>query len=167
MAVTAKPDAGYAVDSIYYSVPGRWGQMYHESLTPEFRVTIDQDKHIGASFIEASAVDHVRVTHNVVYAQPGVKPLKYDVYQPDGAKDLPCIVIIHGGGWSANNEDVMRGQARELVRSGDYVVFSIDYRWMRTLDGDKKPNTMVDLIEDVYGAMAHIRKLLQLCRIDL
>jgi len=67
-------------------------------------------------------------------------------------------VIIHGGGWSANNEDVMRGLARELVRSGDYVVCSIDYRWIRNRDGDEKPNTMVDLIQDVFGAIAHIQE---------
>jgi acetyl esterase/lipase len=92
-----------------------------------------------------------------VYATPGVKSLKYDVYAPDGARELPCLVIIHGGGWSANNEDVMRGLARELVRSGDYVVFSIDYRWIGKRDGAEKPNTMVDLIEDVFGAIAHIQ----------
>ena len=45
-----------------------------------------------------------------------------------GAKGLPCIVIIHGGGWSSNNEDIMRGLARELVKGGRYVVFSIDYQ---------------------------------------
>jgi acetyl esterase/lipase len=50
----------------------------------------------------------------------------------------------------------MRGLAREIARSGRYVVFSIDYRWIGTLDGDEPPNTMADLIEDVFGALAHI-----------
>jgi acetyl esterase/lipase len=57
------------------------------------------------------------------------------VYSPKGAKNLPCIIIIHGGGWSSNNEDIMRGLARELVKGGRYVVFSIDYRWINKLDG--------------------------------
>jgi acetyl esterase/lipase len=52
----------------------------------------------------------------------------------------------------------MRGLARELVRGGKYVVFSIDYRWIGTLDGDKVPNTMANIIEDVYGAIAHIQE---------
>jgi acetyl esterase/lipase len=52
----------------------------------------------------------------------------------------------------------MRGLARELVRGGDYVVCSIDYRWIGDQDGDKKPNTMANLIEDVYGAIAHIQE---------
>jgi len=154
--VQATPDDGYAVDSIYYSVPGRWGAMYHESLTSDFEITIDQDKHIGASFIAAKEVEHVSVKHNIVYAQPGKKPLKYDVYSPKGASELPIIVIIHGGAWATNNEDVMRGLARELTKGGKFVVTSIDYRWIGELDGDQPPTSMANIIEDVFGAIAHI-----------
>jgi acetyl esterase/lipase len=131
--------------------------MYHDTPSVStLEVTVDQDKHVGAYFIEASALEGFTVTHDVVYAKPGVKPLKYDVYAPEGAKDLPIVVIIHGGGWSTNDENIMRGQARQLVKSGKYVVVSIDYRWNGTLDGDQTANTMADLIEDVYGAIAHI-----------
>ena len=154
--VTATPDKGYALDAGYYSVKGMWGAMYHESMENPFKIAIDQDKHIGASFIEKSEVDHVNVSNNVVYAKPGVKALKYDVFSPKGAKNLPCIIIIHGGGWASNDEDVMRGMARELTKDGKYVVFSIDYRWRNKLDGDEVDNTMADLIEDVFGAIAHI-----------
>ena len=98
------------------------------------------------------------MTQDLVYAQPGVKKLKYDVYSPVGAKNLPCIVIIHGGGWIFNTEDIMRGLARELVRSGRYVVMSVDYRWLGTRDGDQVPNTMANIIGDVYGAIAHIQE---------
>jgi acetyl esterase/lipase len=156
VTVTAKPEPGYTLDSGYYSVPGQWGAMYHESPTDVFKVVIDQDKHIGASFIEKSAVAHINVRNNIVYAQPGVKPLKYDVYSPKGAKNLPIIVIIHGGGWTTNDEDVMRGLARELTRGGEFVACSIDYRWQGKADGDVKGNSMVNLIEDCYGAIAHI-----------
>jgi acetyl esterase len=156
VTITAKPSAGYVLDAGYFSVPGRWGQMYTEFMSNPFPVTIDKDKHIGASFIDKKAVKHVKVTHDVVYAKPGVKELKYDVYSPPGAKNLPCIIIIHGGGWSTNNEDIMRGLARELTKGGKFVVFSIDYRWAQKADGDPVGNTMADLIEDVYGAIAHI-----------
>ncbi|MBB3206210.1 acetyl esterase/lipase [Rhodopirellula rubra] len=156
VTVHAKPAEGYSLDSIYYSVPGRWGAMYHESLTDEFKFTIDQEKHIGASFIEADAVAHFDLRHNIVYAIPGKKELKYDVYSPKGAKDLPIVVIIHGGGWSSNDEDIMRGLARELTKDGTLVACSIDYRWIGDNDGDEKPNSMANLIEDVFGAIAHI-----------
>jgi hypothetical protein len=79
VTVTAKPDAGFTLDSGYYSVPGLWGAMYHESPTDVFKVVVDQDKNIGASFIEKSAVAQIDVRNNIVYAQPGKKPLKYDV----------------------------------------------------------------------------------------
>jgi acetyl esterase/lipase len=156
VTVSTTPDPGYVLDSGYFSVPGRWGAMYHEFATPQFRVTIDRDKHIGASFIEAAAVAHVDVRHDIVYACPGVKPLAYDVFSPKGAKNLPIVVIIHGGGWTTNNEDVMRGLARELTRGGSFVAVSIDYRWAGKADGDATGNTMANLIEDCYGAIAHV-----------
>jgi acetyl esterase/lipase len=146
------------VDSGYFTTPGPWGHAYHEFATPEFQVTVDRNLGIGASFIEEKALEGFTVTRDVVYAQPGVKKLKYDVYSPVGAKNLPCIVIIHGGGWTSNTEDVMRGLARELVRGGGYVVVNMDYRWLGTRDGDKVPNTMANLIEDVYGAIAHVQE---------
>ncbi len=156
--VTAKPDPDYAFDGGYFATPGRWGKMYYESMTPVFQVTIDQDKSIGASFVKKEMLRGFKVTQDVVYAQPGLKRLKYDVFSPDGAKRLPGIVIIHGGGWSSNTEDIMRGLSRELVKGGRYVVFSIDYRWINKLDGDELPNTIANLIEDVFGAIAHIQE---------
>lgn len=156
VTVKTTPDRGYVLDSAWYSVPGRFGQMYHEGMTREFAVTIDRDKRIGASFIAESAVNHINVTHDVVYAKPGVKPLKYDVYSPKGAKNLPIIVIIHGGGWVANDEDIMRGLARELTKGGKFVVFSMDYRWAGKEDGDATGTTMANIIEDVFGGIAHI-----------
>jgi acetyl esterase/lipase len=156
VTVTATPDSGFALDSAWYSVPGRFGQMYHEGMARDFKVTIDQDKRIGASFIEESAVKDLVVTHDIVYAKPGVKPLKYDVFAPNGAKNLPVIVIVHGGGWTANDEDIMRGLARELTKGGKFVVASMDYRWAGKADGDPVGNTMADLIDDVFGGIAHI-----------
>jgi acetyl esterase/lipase len=155
VTVATTPDPGYALDSAWYSVPGQFGQMYHEGMTQAFKVTIDQNKRIGASFIDAAAVQDLTVTNNVVYAKPGVKTLKYDVFSPKGARNLPVIVIIHGG-WTANDEDVMRGLARELAKGGKFVVFSMDYRWAGKADGDATPNTMADLIDDVFGGIAHI-----------
>ncbi len=158
VTVTATPAAGYVLDSCYYSAKGRFGQMFYESMASPCKVTIDRDKHVGASFIEKAATDHLNVIQDVVYAKPGVKTLKYDVFSPKGAKRLPSIVIIHGGGWAANTEDIMRGMARELTRDRKYVVFSIDYRWAQKGDGDATNNTMANLIEDVFGAIAHIQE---------
>jgi acetyl esterase/lipase len=159
LTVKAKPAPGYTLDAVYYTVKGGiWGTTSYESFSPQMKIPVTKDMKVGATFIPRSLVDNVRLTQDVVYAKPGVKPLKYDVYSPKGAKNLPCVIIIHGGGWSSNNEDIMRGLARELVKGGRYVVFSIDYRWINKLDGETKPTYMHQLIEDVFGAIAHIQE---------
>lgn len=154
-------DEGWVFDSGYYlSISGGlFYPTYKETMTPEFQVTVNSDiMSIGASIMEDWRLDGHKVIQDVVYAQPGVKSLKYDVFIPDGAKNLPGIVIIHGGGWSSNTEDIMRGLARELIKGGKYVVASIDYRWIGQKDGDAKDNRMNQLIEDCYGAILHIQE---------
>lgn len=159
LTITAKPANGFSLDCIYNTVlGGMWGTTSYEYFSPEKTITVDKDMTIGATFVETSLVGNINVTQDIVYAKPGVKPLKYDVYSPEGAENLPCIVIIHGGGWSSNNEDIMRGLARELLKGEKYVVFSIDYRWINDGDGDEIPNNMHDLIGDVFGAIAHIQE---------
>ena len=159
LTIKAKPAPGYTLDAAYYTVKGGiWGTTSYESFSRKMKIPVTKDMKIGSTFIHRSLVDNVKVIHDIIYAKPGVKPLKYDVYSPKGAKNLPCIVIVHGGGWRSNNEDVMRGLARELVKGGRYVVFSIDYRWLNTLDGDTQPVHMHNLIEDVFGAIAHIQE---------
>lgn len=158
VTVTAIPQDGKSLDATYYSYPGRWGTMYSEHMDSSFTFTADQDIQVGASFIENKEIEHLNITQNIIYAKPGVKELKYDVYSPKGAKNLPVIIIIHGGGWSSNTEDIMRGLARELTKDKKFVVFSMDYRWIGNLDGDETANQMHELIEDVYGGIIHIKE---------
>lgn len=153
----ATADNGYVFECGYDAMGGQFG-FFDEFFTPEFEVTLSGDCSVGASFVEPEFLAGMTVKQDIVYAQPGVKPLKYDAYIPDGAKNLPGIVIIHGGGWRMNCEDVMSGMARELARNGKYVVFSIDYRWIGNADGDEVANTMDQLIGDCYGAILHIQE---------
>lgn len=152
LTIKTVPAEGYAIDCFYIA-----GRTNIEFMTEQTQITVDKNITIGASFIKKEALKGFTVINNVEYAKPGVKSLKYDVFKPDGAQNLPAIVIIHGGGWSMNCEDVMRGLARELVKSGQYVAFSIDYRWIGNGDGDQTPVTMANIIEDVYGAILHIQ----------
>jgi acetyl esterase/lipase len=135
--------------------------------TNSFTVTVDQPAHGQLQLSPPLPADGkypagtvvtvtTTPTNDVVYGKPGVKSLKYDVYSQKGARNLPGIVIIHGGGWNANNEDIMRGLARELTKGGRFVVFSIDYRWAGKADGDATNSTMPNLMEDVFGAIANI-----------
>ena len=158
ITLKALPKAGKSIDATYFSYPGRWGTMYSESMEDSYTFKAEQDIQLGASYIDQSEIDHLDVIQNISYAQPGKKVLKYDVFSPKGAKNLPMIIIIHGGGWSANTEDVMRGLARELTKSKKFVVCSMDYRWIGNFDGDEKENSMHELIEDVYGGIVHIKE---------
>lgn len=158
LTIKASPSPGYSLDALYTVKGGMWGTTSYENFTPEMKITVDKDMSVGATFVETILVENIKEVQDVVYAQPGVKLLKYDVYSPKGAENHPAIVIIHGGGWSSNNEEIMRGLARELVKGSKYVVFSIDYRWIKNLDGDTDPNHMHELIEDVFGAIAHIQE---------
>ena len=157
LKIKAIPDPGYAFECGYEAMNGQFA-FFTEYFTDEFEVTVSGPCSVGASFVEPEFLQGHRVIHDVVYAKPGVKPLKYDVYIPDGAERLPGIIIIHGGGWRMNCEDVMSGMARELTRNGKYVVFSIDYRWSGTADGDSRPNEFHELIEDCFGAVLHIQE---------
>jgi hypothetical protein len=55
VTLTATPDSGYALDSTWYSVPGQFGQMAHEAPTLEDKITIDQNKQVGASSVKRRA----------------------------------------------------------------------------------------------------------------
>jgi acetyl esterase len=50
----------------------------------------------------------------------------------------------------------MRGLGRELAKTDRYVAFSMTYRLAGLADGDAEPNTMADLINDVFGGIHHI-----------
>ena len=156
LTVKATANEGYIPDGGYYATIRDGYVQYHEIMHSSFTVKVDKEMNIGYSFVRKEAEENLRVIQDIVYAKPGVKALKYDIYSPKGKDRLPCIIIIHGGGWSSNSEEVMRGFARELANSGRYVVFNVDYRWMDKLDGDKKPTALHQIIEDVYGAVVHI-----------
>ena len=156
LTIKATANEGYIPDGGYYATIQDGYVQYHETMHSSFTVRVDKEMNIGYSFVHKEAEGNLRVIQDIVYAKPGVKALKYDIYAPKGKDRLPCIIIIHGGGWSSNSEEVMRGFARELANSGRYVVFNIDYRWMDKLDGDKKPTALHQIIEDVYGAVVHI-----------
>ena len=66
-----------------------------------------------------------KVAHDVAYG-PGPRRT-YDVYAPDGAKDLPLIVFFYGGGWNSGSKGEYGWFAIALAAMG-YVVAVPDYR---------------------------------------
>lgn len=172
--LTAVPDEGYILDSLYKMIwimeEYNYG-YYFESMETPYKAVIDPNDarfqtagpsnvyRLGASFIKESEVSEIVVTQNVEYAKISDNSLVYDVFAPKNAKDLPGVVVIHGGGWTTNSEDIMRGMGREISNTGKYVVFNIDYRLLSDLNNDSTSagNSLIDIIEDVFGAVAHIQ----------
>lgn len=50
------------------------------------------------------------------------------IYSPEGAKDLPVMVWIHGGAYLTGGSEEKRYSAERLVRTGNVVVVKISYR---------------------------------------
>ncbi len=152
-------DPAWAVDCGYISVKmGRWARNT-EFMSKEFSFEVTADVTVNASIISASRLSGIKVINDVVFAKPGKKALKYDVFMPENiSKPLPGVIIIHGGGWNSNCEDVMRGLGRAIAQSGRYIAFSIDYRWIAGYDGDENPTKLNNILEDVYGAILFIQE---------
>jgi len=44
LTITATPDPGFAVDSVFYAIRGHFGREAYETASPLLKVTIDRDK---------------------------------------------------------------------------------------------------------------------------
>jgi pectinesterase len=71
----------------------------------------------------------VKVERDLVYARYGDREVKLDLYlpkQPAAAK-IPCIVVIHGGGWRSGDKTRFAAQAAYLADQG-FAAACIGYR---------------------------------------
>lgn len=71
----------------------------------------------------------VKVERDIVYAKYGDREVKLDLYlprQPASAK-IPCIVVIHGGGWRSGDKTRFAAQAAYLADQG-FAAACIGYR---------------------------------------
>jgi len=86
----------------------------------------------------------MEVKRNIPYADTNSRRQQLDVYAPEGGKDLPVVVWIHGGGWRIGNKILVQKKPQAFVDQG-YVFVSISYRFV--------PNhKMNDLATDVATA---------------
>ena len=71
----------------------------------------------------------VREERNITYCKVGDRELKLDAFYPvkKSLKNLPAIVIIHGGGWRSGNRAQHIPLAQHLAAMG-YACFTVGYR---------------------------------------
>ena len=65
---------------------------------------------------------------DVVYAEAGGEPLRYDFYRPLGVSaPTPGVVLVHGGGWCGGDPSQAAGNGMHFARRG-IATISISYR---------------------------------------
>lgn len=70
----------------------------------------------------------VKAKNNLGYECDGAKYHRLDIAYPKRAKEggYPCVIYLHGGGWTAYDKRLFRSTAKELAARGA-VVFNCNY----------------------------------------
>lgn len=71
--------------------------------------------------------DTVALHSGVVCSQTKERDIKLEIYVPKTGEKHPAILLIHGGGWKANQVEADRPLAERLAAHG-YVVAQVPYR---------------------------------------
>ncbi len=96
---------------------------------------------------EAQAQDAKR---NIPYANPAHERQVLDVYSPPGAKNLPVVFWIHGGGWQAGDKTSVQLKPQVFVEKG-FVFVSTNYRLLPSVE-------MESIIRDVAQSLGWVHK---------
>ncbi|MBG89474.1 MAG: para-nitrobenzyl esterase [Verrucomicrobiales bacterium] len=89
-------------------------------------------------------------TKDIPYTKSAHKRQVLDVYSPRGAKNLPVVFWIHGGGWVTGDKSQVELKPKIFNERG-YVFVSTNYRLRPDVE-------MEDLIGDVAKAMGWVYK---------
>src|SRR6058998_1517570 len=96
----------------------------------------------------ASAQTKLHVTRDLPYAEPADPRQKVDIYAPEGAKNLPVIFWIHGGGWQTGDRTNVQVKPQAFVDKG-FVFVSTGYRLLTNVD-------MVTIFHDIAKSVRYV-----------
>lgn len=85
------------------------------------------------------------VKRDIPYVEKGHERQVLDVYAPAGAKNLPVVFWIHGGGWQAGDKKDVQIKPKVFAEMG-YVFVSTNYRLLPAVD-------MAAIVQDVAKAV--------------
>ena len=92
---------------------------------------------------------------DISWAKPKGFDLTTDIYVPDtDVKNLPVLIIYHGGGWLINTKSIMNDMARYMASHADLVVVNMNYRLLGDLDNTTTAN---EIVEDALGAVLWVK----------
>jgi acetyl esterase/lipase len=98
---------------------------------------------VGA--VEGRAQD---VRRDIPYTDPAQERQVLDIYSPKGAKDLPVVFWIHGGGWQTGDKKDVQLKPQAFNDRG-FVFVSTNYRLLPAVD-------MGTIIRDVARAVGWV-----------
>src|SRR4051794_31238868 len=81
----------------------------------------------------AAAVQAQTVKRDIPYAGVQDDKRTLDVYAPAGAKDLPVVFWIHGGGWQTGDKSDVKLKPQAFMDKG-FVFVSVNYRLLPAVD---------------------------------
>ena len=81
----------------------------------------------------ASAHAKLNVKRDIPYAESADPRQKVDIYAPEGARNLPVVFWIHGGGWQAGDRSSVQLKPQAFVDKG-FVFVSTGYRLLTNVD---------------------------------
>ena len=93
-------------------------------------------KHVACFLVVAALLSVGQaqdVKKNIPYAQPAHERHVLDVYSPAGAKNLPVVFWIHGGGWQAGDKSDVQLKPQMFMDRG-FVFVSTNYRLLPTVE---------------------------------
>lgn len=73
------------------------------------------------------------VKRNIPYANPAHERQVLDIHAPPGAKNLPVVFWIHGGGWQTGDKSSVQKKPQFFMDNG-FVFVSTNYRLLPSVD---------------------------------
>ena len=89
------------------------------------------------------------ITRDIAYATAHERQV-LDVYAPAGAKNLPVVFWIHGGGWQSGDKSMVALKPKAFMDAG-FVFVTINHRLLPTVD-------MAAITGDVARALGWVHK---------
>jgi acetyl esterase/lipase len=102
-----------------------------------------------ASLSNSQAQD---VKRNIPYADPAHERHVLDIYSPSGAKNLPVVFWIHGGGWQTGDKSSVQQKPQAFVDKG-FVFVSTNYRLLPDVEIE---TIFRDIAKSIHWVHDHI-----------
>ncbi len=100
----------------------------------------------------------IGVNYNVRYGKEKLQTLDVMYPKTQQEKSLPCVIYLHGGGWSCYDKSLFRSTCKTICKCGA-VVFNCNYRLA-------PQNTVSDMLVDLMQIVKYLQHNAKLYNID-